>query len=541
MTLVIVSSGHISSGTVGAGDSVVVQPDGTGRFLIVSGGGTDIVYASGIVSNTTLDSGGLEQNHGSSIGTFINASGVDWVTSGGVAINTIVESGGTLVLFPGGMQTGTTLDGGAIVSAGVVFEGVSGPGSFVDTPIASGVVLPVGATEFVLPGGTALSNTLGSYADQTILAGGVASDTVNSGGVDGIGGTTYAATIEIGQEEVNAGGSAVGTTLDAGGSQLVFSGGTVSNVTLSGGTEIVSSGATIEGSAVFAPVDGGRIVISALQDFRAVVDGFASGDTISLFGVDESGIGILGPGNVMTVSSGGTSATLTFDPLQNFAGETLVLTPETTPITPFGGGTSTQITLAPACFAAGTRIATPTGEVAVEALSVGDLVRIRGGAAPVVWIGHRHVDCRRHPAPNSVWPVRIAPHAFAPNRPSRPLYLSPDHAVFADGVLVPIRCLIDGAGIVHEARDTVSYWHVELARHDALLAEGLPCESFLDTGNRSAFANGGPAIQAHPDFARRLWDAEGCAPLVVAGPEVEALRARLQMRAGDPESGAAAA
>ena len=36
-------------------------------------------------------------------------------------------------------------------------------------------------------------------------------------------------------------------------------------------------------------------------------------------------------------------------------------------------------------------------------------------------------------------------------------------------------------------REKVRYVHLELPRHDVLLAEGLPCESFLDTGNRAAF------------------------------------------------------
>ena len=49
-----------------------------------------------------------------------------------------------------------------------------------------------------------------------------------------------------------------------------------------------------------------------------------------------------------------------------------------------------------ACFVAGTRIATEHGEVAVEALQIGDTVRTRvhGQMAPVIWIGHRQVDCR---------------------------------------------------------------------------------------------------------------------------------------------------
>jgi collagen type I alpha len=88
-----------------------------------------------------------------------------------------------------------------------------------------------------------------------------------------------------------------------------------------------------------------------------------------------------------------------------------------------------------ACFASGTRIATATGQVPVERLRVGDLVRTLSGQDwPVCWIGHRHVETRRHPKPNQVWPVRISADAFAPAMPLRDLWLSPDHAVFVDGV-----------------------------------------------------------------------------------------------------------
>ena len=45
----------------------------------------------------------------------------------------------------------------------------------------------------------------------------------------------------------------------------------------------------------------------------------------------------------------------------------------------------------------------------------------------------------------------------------------------------------------------VTYYHIELPQHDIVLAEGLPTESFLDTGNRDAFANGGGVTQIHPD------------------------------------------
>jgi hypothetical protein len=156
-----------------------------------------------------------------------------------------------------------------------------------------------------------------------------------------------------------------------------------------------------------------------------------------------------------------------------------------------------------ACFAAGTRIATPEGDMPVEQLRPGTEVRLAdGGFAAVVWLGRRRVDCLRHPRPRDVWPVRVRAGAFGPATPTRDLLLSPDHAVFCNGMLIPVRHLLNGRTVAQERVDAVTYWHVELARHDVLLAEGMPCESYLDTGNRAAFANGGGALQLHPDFGR---------------------------------------
>jgi hypothetical protein len=119
---------------------------------------------------------------------------------------------------------------------------------------------------------------------------------------------------------------------------------------------------------------------------------------------------------------------------------------------------------------------------------------------PIVWIGHRRVDCRRHPAPEKVWPVRIVANALAPGRPHAFLLLSPDHAVLVGDVLIPIRHLINGATIAQVPVDQVTYYHLELPSHEVLLAEGLACESYLDTGNRRAFGNA-----AEPRAARTRW------------------------------------
>jgi ELWxxDGT repeat protein len=193
------------------------------------------------------------------------------------------------------------------------------------------------------------------------------------------------------------------------------------------------------------------------------------------------------------------------------------------------------------CFLAGTRIATPGGEVAVERLRAGERVLTQAGAAvPVQWVGERRVDCRRHPAPQKVWPVRIRAGAFADAVPSRDLLLSPDHAVYAAGVLIPVKLLVNGDSIVQEPAARAHYFHVELPLHDVVLAEGLPVESFLDTGNRAAFANGDAAPLLHPDFAALHWE-NACAPLVVVGPELAAVRAALQARAAASGGAARAA
>jgi ELWxxDGT repeat protein len=190
------------------------------------------------------------------------------------------------------------------------------------------------------------------------------------------------------------------------------------------------------------------------------------------------------------------------------------------------------------CFAAGTRVETKIGPVAVEMLRAGDLVRTAsGGLHPVRWIGHRSIAIARHPKPDDIRPIRIAPHAFAQGQPHTALRLSPDHAVYADGVLIPVRYLVNGTSIARERPDQVTYYHVELADadggalHDVILAEGLACESFLDTGNRDAFSNGGSAEALHPNFARDVWARAGCARLVVDGAEVVALRSWLLERA----------
>ena len=110
---------------------------------------------------------------------------------------------------------------------------------------------------------------------------------------------------------------------------------------------------------------------------------------------------------------------------------------------------------APPCFVAGTPIRTLAGELPVEHLTVGMALPTAGGrgAARVIWIGQRTLDCRRQLQPAAVMPVRIRRDAFGPGRPATDILLSPDHAVFVDGVLIPVRYLVNGATICRQPAD----------------------------------------------------------------------------------------
>ena len=192
------------------------------------------------------------------------------------------------------------------------------------------------------------------------------------------------------------------------------------------------------------------------------------------------------------------------------------------------GSNGTEVFLGNApCYRSGTRIMTDRGEVAVEALRIGDLVHavLSETLVRIIWVGQRTVDCAGHPKPLQVWPVRIAAGAFGPGRPHTDLFLSPDHAVYVEDVLIPIRYLINGSTIAQVPTDHVRYYHIELPQHDVVLAQGLPTESFLDLKDGSNYANRTGPIRLYPDYTARMWEAYGCARLIITGPELNAARA----------------
>jgi hypothetical protein len=139
----------------------------------------------------------------------------------------------------------------------------------------------------------------------------------------------------------------------------------------------------------------------------------------------------------------------------------------------------------PVCFLAGTRIRTADGDRKVEQLAVGDLLpTVFGGLRPIQWIGsyrYKRSD-RRKPWVSAVRPIRVATSALAPNVPHRDLYLTQFHALYIDGALVPVGSLVNGTTIARcpaDEVDELAYFHIKLASHDVIDADGAACESLL--------------------------------------------------------------
>ena len=251
-------------------------------------------------------------------------------------------------------------------------------------------------------------------------------------------------------------------------------------------------------------------------------------------------------GGSFTITSGGTgSGTSGTIVLSN--GDTLALTGITNADsapwyaqTATDGSGGTDVFLSSVCYAAGTRILTDQGERAVETLRPGDIVitLLHGQrhAEPVKWIGRRRVDLTAHPRPETIAPIRIRRGAIADDMPRRDLVVSPDHAILIDRKLVSARQLVNGMTIrPDDALASVDYLHVELSAHAILLAEGLPAESYLDTGNRGFFANCGATLGLHPDLCDEMdypsREQASCEPFVWDEDSVRPIWQRLADRA----------
>ncbi len=536
-----------SGGTPGNGTVFEVANTAQGYAI------TPTILVNFDITNGSLPSAGLlidaagnlfgtTQNGGSSGGGTV----FELAKSGGSYIlNTLVSFAGTNGSYPtsagviadaAGNLFGTTAGGPVNLGGGTVFEVAKTGSGYASAPTV--LVGFSGHPDGFEPTAGLVADAAGDLFGTTYLGGVENSGTVFEVAKTG-GGYASTATILVNFNFANGAGPDAGLIIDKAGDlfgttqlggangfgtvfELVNNSGSYTLTTLvsfngaDGGGPLAGLIADAAGNLFGTTAAGGASGEGTVFEIAKTAGGYASTPTtVVSFGVDgitpEAGLIADAAGNLFGTTTGGG----------------------------IGHGTVFEVTdsgFQVTCYVLGTRIATPTGERGIELLAPGDLVLTASGEArPVAWIGHRRIDCLWHPDPCKIRPVRVRAGAVSDGVPHRDLWLSPDHAVFVDDLLIPIRRLMNGSSIAQVETDDVSYFHLELDRHDIVLAEGLPAETYLDTGNRGMFANGGAALVLHPELieasgqVRR--EAGSCAPLATRTDQVEPVWRRLAMRA----------
>ncbi len=178
------------------------------------------------------------------------------------------------------------------------------------------------------------------------------------------------------------------------------------------------------------------------------------------------------------------------------------------------------------CFAAGTSIQTFDGEVSVETLTPGMLVRTAdNGHQPVRWVGSVTVDLLTNP---NLRPIRISAGSLGDRKPAKDLIVSPQHRILVrssialkmfgtDEILVAAKQLLqlEGIDILTDINEII-YVHFLCSQHEVVFANGAESES-LYTGPESLKAVGAAAreeiLTLFPELREMDYKAPSARPL----------------------------
>ena len=558
--------------TVLAGGTVNANGNVSATNTVMSGGVFDLASPKAtleggftFVGPATLEATAITSAafQGSAVISGFGAGDVidETLISSGATFTTATVSGNTVATITSGAVSESFTFAGAVTDLQLISDGATGveitTAQVVPTAItvsssvtSTGLSVTSGSTVNVLAGGHLVDasvqagglvtiQTSGTDSGTTLLAGG--NETVlGSATADQVFGTQLvsAATAVVSGETVQSGGivdlflkgvSAVGLVVEAGGTVNANGNVSATNTVMSGGVfDLQSPKATLEGGFTFAGPATLEVtdLTSAAFQGSAVISGFAPGDLIdvTVIGNGATLTSTLSGGNtVETITSGTSSEAFTFAGTYGTGYFNLVS----------DGGTGVEITATGTpCYCRGTLIQTAQGEKPVEDLQIGDQLVVRSGAQRAIrWIGLRSYAGQFAAGNRDVLPVVIRAGALADGVPRRDLSVSPLHAMFLDEVLVPAGALVNGTTIVQaQAIDRVEYFHLELATHDVILAEGALSESFVDDDSRGMFHNASEYRALYP--ALTPVPAQYCAPRVEDGPLLAAIQQRLNARAG---------
>lgn len=149
----------------------------------------------------------------------------------------------------------------------------------------------------------------------------------------------------------------------------------------------------------------------------------------------------------------------------------------------FSGVNTTNLSGTFVCLGTGTRVATPGGPCAIETLSQGDIVStVDDGPQPLLWHGVRVVNFTADNADQR--PYEIKPGTLAPDRPTAPLVVSPQHRILiqtgTEEALVPAKALAGHPGVRQmKGKKSICYHALLFSRHQILTANGMQVESLF--------------------------------------------------------------
>jgi len=170
------------------------------------------------------------------------------------------------------------------------------------------------------------------------------------------------------------------------------------------------------------------------------------------------------------------------------------------------GSTQTTLTIEDECFLEGTNIFTEQGYCRIEDLKIGDKVKtFDGKLEEIKWIG-KQTRHRFTAHPLRSLPIQIKAGALGNNLPRRDLFVSPDHSILIEGLLINAGAIENGISIVKTYPEQYIYYHIELENHALLDAEGVPAESFFpNKEDRSTYDNGAEYETLYPNGSNLMF------------------------------------
>ncbi|MEB3230354.1 MAG: Hint domain-containing protein, partial [Leptolyngbyaceae bacterium] len=466
-------------------DGIIVQGGNTSGATLEDGAGIYNTSAGSlslrnaiVQDNIAVDDGGGIRNDG--VLTIYNSTiqgntaiGASETSGGGGLINT---TSGTVTIISSTFSSNTSgKSGGAIRNDGsmrIVGSTLSG-----NTAAESGGAIVNTTSDITIISSTITNNTANNTSGAPFGSGG--GSVGGGGGIANVASVTLANTIVAGNMAGNGGnddlqdsfafGTQVGTTIETLGNNLIGDGDNLTRSNLVNGVNNDQVGTAA------SPISPELQPLTDNGGFTQTHQPTVSSPTL------DTGNGSL--------STGLSETTLGFDITgDGNADDTDVSVDDLSPATNVDIG-AFEIQ---ECFLAGTLILTEGGEKPVEKLKIGDRLLTASGTVEIIkWIGrqtyHRHTA---HPFRSN--PIHIKPGALGHNLPLRDLYVSPDHALLVNGLLINAGVLTNGVSIVQiqPEQDRFTYYHIELGHHGLLLAEGCAAESYLpQTQDHSTFDN----------------------------------------------------